>query len=160
MIYIALIAVITLLLLEFSGSIPDSSVGGPMTIATVIFATALAVGIRDAWLNKRGVLGWIVSIIASFVGMFVAAQIAGTNRDHTTGKAAYRATRSHTHSPWSAPPVTARVPSGDTATQATAPEWARRVERPSPPGPLCPGRGGGRSARFSPPSPRGEGAGG
>ena len=77
MIYIALIAVITLLLLEFSGSIPDSSVGGPMTIAMVIFATALAVGIRDAWLNKRGVLGWIVSIIASFVGMFVAAQIAG-----------------------------------------------------------------------------------
>lgn len=77
MIYIALIAVITLLLLEFSGSIPDSSVGGPMTIAMVIFATALAVGIRDAWLNKRGVLGWIVSIVASFVGMFVAAQIGG-----------------------------------------------------------------------------------
>lgn len=77
MTYIALIAIVTLLGLELSGSIPDSSVGGPMTIAMVIFATALAVGIRDAWLNKRGVLGWIVSIIVSFVGMFVAAQIGG-----------------------------------------------------------------------------------
>jgi hypothetical protein len=48
-----------------------------MTIAMVIFATALAVGIRDAWLNKRGVLGWIVSIIVSFVGMILFAQIAG-----------------------------------------------------------------------------------
>ncbi|MTD92825.1 hypothetical protein GIW81_00580 [Hyphomicrobium sp. xq] len=75
--YIALVAIITLLALELSGSIPDSSVGGPMTIAIVIFATAFAVGIRDAWLHNRGVLGWIVSIIASFVGMLVAAQIGG-----------------------------------------------------------------------------------
>jgi Na+/H+-dicarboxylate symporter len=75
--YIALIAIFTLLLLELSGSIPQSSVGGPMTIALVIFAAALAVGIRDAWLHKRGVLGWIVSIIVSFVGTFVAAEIGG-----------------------------------------------------------------------------------
>jgi len=75
--YIALIAVITLLLLELSGSIPQSSVGGPITIALVIFAAALAVGIREAWLNKRGVLGWIVSIVTSFVGTFVAAEIGG-----------------------------------------------------------------------------------
>lgn len=73
--YIALIAIGTLLLLELTGSIPQSSVGGPLTIALVIFAAALAVGIRDAWLNNRGVLGWIVSIIVSFVGTFVAAEI-------------------------------------------------------------------------------------
>ncbi len=73
--YIALIAVITLLLLELSGAIPQSSVGGPMTIALVIFIAALAVGIRDAWLNKRGVLGWIVSIVAALVGTYVAAEI-------------------------------------------------------------------------------------
>jgi hypothetical protein len=48
-----------------------------MTIAMVVFAAALAVGIHEAWINKRGVLGWVVSIIASFVGMFVAAQIGG-----------------------------------------------------------------------------------
>ena len=77
MIYIAVIAIVVLLGLQLSGSIPDSSVGGPMTIAMVIFATALAVGIRDAWLNKRGVLGWIVSIIVSYVGMLFFAQIAG-----------------------------------------------------------------------------------
>jgi hypothetical protein len=75
--YIALIAVITLLLLELSGAIPQSSVGGPMTIALVFFIAALAVGIREAWLNKRGVLGWIVSIFASLVGTFVAAGIGG-----------------------------------------------------------------------------------
>ena len=75
--YIALIAVITLLLLELSGAIPQSSVGGPMTIALVFFIAALAVGLREAWLNKRGVLGWIVSIFASLVGAFVAAGIGG-----------------------------------------------------------------------------------
>jgi hypothetical protein len=75
--YIALIAVFTLLALELSGSIPQSSVGGPLTIAMVVFAAALAVGIREAWLNRRGVLGWIVSIVTAFVGTFIAAQIAG-----------------------------------------------------------------------------------
>ncbi|MBC7831729.1 MAG: hypothetical protein H7Y62_06900 [Hyphomicrobium sp.] len=75
--YIALIAVITLLALELSGSIPQSSVGGPMTIALVFFIAALTVGIREAWLNKRGVLGWIVSIVASLVGAFVGAEIGG-----------------------------------------------------------------------------------
>ena len=73
--YIALIAVITLLLLELSGAIPLSSVGGPMTIALVFFIAALAVGIREAWLNKRGVLGWIVSIVASLVGGLVGASL-------------------------------------------------------------------------------------
>ena len=71
--YIALIVVITLLALELSGAIPQSSVGGPMTIALVFFIAALAVGIREAWLNKRGVLGWIVSIVVSLVGGFFAA---------------------------------------------------------------------------------------
>ena len=75
--YIALVAVITLLVLELSGSSPQSSVGGPMTIAMVVFAAALAVGIHEAWINKRGVLGWIVSIVTAFVGTFVAAQIGG-----------------------------------------------------------------------------------
>jgi len=73
--YIVLIAIITLLLLELSGSIPQSSVGGPMTIAAVIFLAILAVGIREAWLRKRGVLGWIVSIVVALVGAFVAAEI-------------------------------------------------------------------------------------
>ena len=73
--YIALIAVMTLLLLELSGAIPRSSVGGPMTIVLVFFIAALAVGIREAWLNKRGVLGWIVSIVASLVGGLVGASL-------------------------------------------------------------------------------------
>ena len=73
--YITPIAVIAILLLQFTGSIPDSSVGGPMTIAIVFFAAALAVAIHEAWSNKRGVLGWIVNIVTAFVGVFLAAEL-------------------------------------------------------------------------------------
>ena len=74
MIYIALIAVIGILLLQATGSIPQASVGGPITIALACFTAALAVAIHEAWTRKRGVLGWIVNIVVVFVGVFVAAQ--------------------------------------------------------------------------------------
>jgi len=73
--YIALIAVIGILLLQASGAVPLSSVGGPITLALVFFAAALAVAIHEAWTKKRGVLGWIVNIVVSFVGGFVAANL-------------------------------------------------------------------------------------
>lgn len=73
-----LIAVIGVLLLQLSGAIPLSSVGGPMMIALAFLLAALAVGIHEAWTKKRGVLGWIVSILASLVGAFLAAQLGGT----------------------------------------------------------------------------------
>ncbi|MBY0558748.1 MAG: hypothetical protein K2Q04_02705 [Hyphomicrobium sp.] len=75
--YITLLAVIGILLLQWTGSIPLASVGGSMTIALAFFAAALAVGIHEAWTKKRGVFGWIVNIVVSFVGAFVAAQIGG-----------------------------------------------------------------------------------
>jgi hypothetical protein len=58
-----------------SGAVPQSSVGGPMTLALVFFAAVLAVAIHEAWSNKRGVLGWIVNVPVSFVGAFVAAEL-------------------------------------------------------------------------------------
>jgi hypothetical protein len=73
--YIALIAVIAIILLQFSGAVPQSSVGGPMTLALVFFAAVLAVAMHEAWSNKRGVLGWIVNVPVSFVGAFVAAEL-------------------------------------------------------------------------------------
>lgn len=73
--YIAPIAVIAIILLQFSGAVPQSSVGGPLTLALVFFAAALAVGIHEAWTNKRGVLGWIVNIPVSLVGGFLAAEV-------------------------------------------------------------------------------------
>ena len=75
--YIVLIAVVAIVLLQLTGSIPLSSVGGPMTIAAVVVAAALAVGIHEAWTKKRGVLGWIVSLVVAFVGMFLAAPVGG-----------------------------------------------------------------------------------
>jgi hypothetical protein len=75
--YIALIAVIGILLLQATGSIPLASVGGSLTIGFALIAAALAVGIHEAWTKKRGVPGWIVNIVVSFVGTFVAAPLGG-----------------------------------------------------------------------------------
>ena len=75
--YIAPIAVIGILILQWTGSIPLASVGGSLTIGLAYIVAALAVGIHEAWTQKRGVLGWIVNIVVSFVGVFVAAQLGG-----------------------------------------------------------------------------------
>ena len=75
--YIVLIAVIGILLLQGTGSIPLASVGGSMTIGLAYLVAALAVGIHEAWTKKRGVLGWIVNIVVSFFGVFLAAQLGG-----------------------------------------------------------------------------------
>ena len=77
MMYIALIAMIGILLLQWTGSIPLASVGGSMTIGFAYLAAALALGMHEAWTQKRGVLGWIVNILVSLVGAFVAAPIGG-----------------------------------------------------------------------------------
>jgi hypothetical protein len=74
---ILLIAVAGVLLLHLTGAIPLSSVGGPMVIALAVFCATLAVAIFEAWTKRRGVLGWIVNIVTSFVGTFVAAQLGG-----------------------------------------------------------------------------------
>jgi hypothetical protein len=77
MMYIALFAVIGILLLQSTGSIPVASVGGSMTIGLTFLVAALAVGIHEAWTKKRGVLGWIVNVVVSFVGALVVAPIGG-----------------------------------------------------------------------------------
>ena len=75
--YIVLTAVIGILLLQWTGSIPLASVGGSLTIGLAYIVAALAVGIHEAWTKKRGVIGWIVNIVVSFVGVFVAAPLGG-----------------------------------------------------------------------------------
>jgi uncharacterized membrane protein YeaQ/YmgE (transglycosylase-associated protein family) len=78
---IALLSVAALLLVELSGAMPRSSVGGPLTIMLIMLIAMLAVGIHDAWTKKRGPLGWIASIIASVIGGFVAASLVGMVMD-------------------------------------------------------------------------------
>jgi hypothetical protein len=73
----ALLAVIAILLLEFSGAIPKSSVGGPLTLMLFFLLAMLAVGLYEAWSKKLGVLGWIVSVVVSVVGGFVGAAVGG-----------------------------------------------------------------------------------
>lgn len=72
---IALIAVVGIVLLEFSGAVPQSSVGGPLTLMLMFLLTMLAVGLYEAWSQRRGVLGWIVSVVASVVGGFVGVSL-------------------------------------------------------------------------------------
>jgi hypothetical protein len=72
---ITLIAVMAMLLL--SVAMPNSSVGGPLTIMLILFLVMLAVGIHEAWSKKRGVLGWIVNIVVAVIGGFVVVIFAG-----------------------------------------------------------------------------------
>lgn len=72
--YIVLIAVIGILLLQWSGAIPSDTVGAALVIAAATFVAALAIAIHEAWTKKRGVLGGIVNIVVSFLGAFFAAQ--------------------------------------------------------------------------------------
>ena len=75
--YIALTAVIAVVLLQLIGAVPQSSVGGPMALVFAFLIAALAVGIHEAWSNQRGVLGWIVSIVVALVGALLAASMSG-----------------------------------------------------------------------------------
>src|SRR5215470_14534329 len=75
--YIVAIAVIGILLLHGTGAIPLDSVGGAMVIAAAVLGGTLAVAIHEAWTKKRGVLGWIVNIVVSFVGAFLVAPLGG-----------------------------------------------------------------------------------
>jgi hypothetical protein len=75
--YIVLIAVIGILLLLSSGAIPLASPGGAMVIGWALIAAALAVGIHEAWTKRRGVLGWIVNLVVSFLGAFLVAPLGG-----------------------------------------------------------------------------------
>jgi hypothetical protein len=75
--FIVLIAVIGVLLLQSSDAIPLGSVGGSMTIGFAFLAAALAVGVHEAWTKRRGVLGWIVNIVVSFLGVLLFAPVGG-----------------------------------------------------------------------------------
>lgn len=75
----AMIAVVFLdiLVFQWTGAIAQSSVGGTLALALAFLAAALAVGIHEAWSRRRSLLGWIVSIIVSVVGAFVATSLSG-----------------------------------------------------------------------------------
>jgi hypothetical protein len=86
--FITLIAVAAILLIQWSDTVPNSSVGGPMTLAVVFLAAALVVGIHEASSQKRGVLGWIVNIATVLVGFVVAGLLGGSIMDVIMGTAA------------------------------------------------------------------------
>lgn len=77
MTYIAVIAVLGILLLQASGAIALGSVGGSLTLGFVLILAALAVGMHEAWTQKRGPLGWIVNLFVTFLSVLVAAPLGG-----------------------------------------------------------------------------------
>lgn len=86
--WIALAAVAGIIVLQLLGTIPDSSVGGPMTLFFAFMLAALAAGIHEAWTMKRGVVGWIVSIVAALAGAIVAGLVGGSLVDTVMAVAA------------------------------------------------------------------------
>lgn len=74
---ITLVFVVGIVLFDVAGAIPNSSVGGPLTLLLMSFLAMLAVGLHDAWSRQRGVLGWIVSIVCSVIGGLVAVTLGG-----------------------------------------------------------------------------------
>lgn len=70
---ITLIAMLAISLIVFLGLIPQGSVGGAMSFMLLFLLAALAVGIYDAWSARRGVLGWIVSLVVALVGGLIGA---------------------------------------------------------------------------------------
>ncbi len=74
---ITLLTVAIVLLLELSGAIPKSSVGGPLTEMFILVLATWVAGCYEAWVNRRGVLGWIVSVVVSVVGGFLAMDFGG-----------------------------------------------------------------------------------
>lgn len=45
-----------------------SSVGGPLTELLILVVAMWAVGVHEAWSKRLGFLGWVASIVLSFVG--------------------------------------------------------------------------------------------
>lgn len=85
---IALAAVVGVILLQLLATVPHSSVGGPMMLVFAFMLAALAAGIHEAWTMKRGVMGWIVSIVAALAGAIVAGLVGGSLVDTVMGVAA------------------------------------------------------------------------
>jgi hypothetical protein len=81
MLFIVIASVIAIIALQASGAVPDASVGGAMTIAFACLSGAVAVGIHDAWTNRRGAGGSILSLVVAFFGGLAAAFAAGMAMD-------------------------------------------------------------------------------
>jgi len=67
------VAVAGIVLIDVLGGIPSSSVGGPLTFMLISLIAMLAVGVHEAWSGKRGVGGWILSLILALVGGMAGA---------------------------------------------------------------------------------------
>lgn len=75
--YIVVAAIIGILILNETGAIPMSSVGGSMVIGLAYLGGVTAVGVHDAWTRRRGCLGWIVSIVVAHAAAILLAPISG-----------------------------------------------------------------------------------
>lgn len=74
---ITLVGVLVLLSLEITDTMPKSAVDGSLLIVFILLVAILAAGIHDAWTNRRGVLGWIMSIICAVIGGVLAIVLGG-----------------------------------------------------------------------------------
>ena len=73
--FIALLAMLAVSLVLFSGSLPEGSVGSSMTFALMFFIAAIVLGLYEAWSMRRGPIGWIVNVVVAFIGGLTGASL-------------------------------------------------------------------------------------
>lgn len=74
---IVTLAVVSILALKHAGLVPDDAVGGSLMLALVVLVGSLAIGVHEAAVARRGMIGWVVNLVVAFLGAFFTAQIGG-----------------------------------------------------------------------------------
>lgn len=64
-----------------------TSEGAGLAYAVVLFFIVLGTGAYEAWSKKRGVLGWIVNILAAAFGCFLAIGVLGFGMEAAISRA-------------------------------------------------------------------------
>ncbi|MDB5531990.1 MAG: hypothetical protein JWO28_305 [Hyphomicrobiales bacterium] len=70
---ITLLAVMAVLLNDIFAT--SSSVGNPLAEVLILLIAVLAMGLYEAWPKKRDVPGWIVNVVGSIIGGYLAALV-------------------------------------------------------------------------------------
>lgn len=76
-ILITLATASSLVLLDYLGMM-KGSVGGAFVVMFVMIIAALVIGMYEAWSMRRGVLGWLLSILIAIVGCMLGGLVSTT----------------------------------------------------------------------------------
>lgn len=78
-----IIALLTVAATLLSCATNTSSVGGPLTELLILVVAMWAVGLYEAWSKRLGLLGWIASMVLSFIGGAIGIAIGNMAMETT-----------------------------------------------------------------------------